>query len=107
MRSYLEIKPVIFSFNEVMSLFNCTQEGIFAKGSNCFSRFQSSVTEFELFLSGIDSSEVQVHKDYVTFADLLFFCTGCDRIPPHEWEKRSTWNLMKLRYLKLLSVDSV
>ena len=86
-KTYLECRHAQYSFTDVISLFSYTQRDEFENGSNAWHKLQGSVTEFEVFLSNIESKSIKIDVKAVTFEDLLLFCTGTDRIPPYGFEK--------------------
>ena len=86
-KKYLLWRTVELSFNDIISIITYVQVSEFEIGSNNHNRVKVAIGEFELLLTEIESGDVLVEGKTVTYGDILFFCTGTERIPPHGFGK--------------------
>jgi hypothetical protein len=90
MRTFLESSAVEYTFDQIISLMSYQQIKlkVFENGSNDESNLRECIAEFEMFLINIGIGLVFLEENVaLRYTDLIFFITGCDRIPPFGFEK--------------------
>ena len=88
-KSMLEFRQVDYTFDQIIKLINYTQLLTTEEGSNNESNLRECISEFELILIEMGQHSIMIEDDIpLCYSDLLFFITGCDRIPSYGFGKK-------------------
>lgn len=87
-RKYLVQSKIEYSFEIVVGLFLYPQVKEFESGSNGELSLRNSVADFELFLLNVGNGDIKLEEErQLSYCDILYFVTGCDRIPSYGFPK--------------------
>ena len=88
-RSLLEHKEIEYTFDDFISLIEYPQLGTCESGSNDEGILWKCIAEFELLLMDVGQGNIELEdRKPLGYTDILFFVTGCDRIPAYGFDKK-------------------
>jgi len=88
-RPLLEHRKIEYAFEDFISIIEYPQVVTCDTGSNNMGILRKCIAEFELLLLNVGQGNVELEEGKpLRYTDLLFFVSGCDRIPAYGFDKK-------------------